>query len=92
MAMSRCMAFHSTPKKNCKHQKKVLVPNREWVFTPLIDQPETRPMTTWTFTFDGITCTASTFEGSTLINFDGRIYELAFAPIDLKQAALSGRR
>jgi len=48
-------------------------------------------MTTWTFTFDTVTGTASTFEGQTLINWDGKIYSLASAPIDLKQAVLSAR-
>jgi len=43
----------------------------------------------WTFTFDGIKGSASSYQGVTLIAWNGRLYEQAFTPIDLKQAALS---
>ena len=49
-------------------------------------------MTFWTFNFDGIDGSASSFEGCTLIKWNGRLYELAFAPIDLKQTVLQARK
>lgn len=43
----------------------------------------------WSFTFDGIKGSASSYQGCTLIFWNGQLYELGSTPIDLKQAALS---